>query len=555
MYINGKDIEIDENTAIATGKQKEPEANIFKSIEPLITAQQLGCVDKNINDSNKRVYDAWQNQIASIGLNNSLQQYTDYTFKRLPYQTCASYSTDAIIHKAIEVLTEEAFSHGGNFVFADEEAAEDFDINEFNKEFKNEGFFSVAKLAFYNALIFGGSFIYINTNDNDLSKQLYLDSQTLNKFINFKVLEPWQFAPAAVNTVNPIKDDYMEPSAWYVQGAGVIHTSRFIKVNPFPVSALYKPMFNYLGLSLVFFMKDYVAVADTIRQSLGDLFLRFATIIVKAPNHKISNVEGYDRIKHILETRNNLGAVVLAQDEEYVVDSMSLSGLPDIVQHAYELVTATSYVPTVKLLGIEPSGFNSTGEYSIKNFYDNIMAFQKNIITPYLISMAESYVALKKNKSIRFNFEWNALGQLDEREMMEVRSAKLDYLLRLKDADILTAEDVIATIQSDDMTLSNIDIDNLPEPEDDMYEDYGEGDDNDNNFDTNTNETDNKKDNDTKKYGNTEFNKNKKETDEINPEYLAQKISKIKDNAKREKAEAMLKKLKELDKIQKEMFK
>ena len=483
MYINGKDIEVNEGTAVVTGKSREAESDsAFRlATAPLVTTKQLGCMDKNINESSRRVYDAWQNQIASIGLNNSLQQYTEYTFKRLPYQTCAAYSTDAIIHKAIEVLTEEAFSHGGSFTFVDEEDTEDFDINEFNKEFENNNFFSVAKLAFSNALIFGGSFIYINTNDNDLEKQLYLDGQNINKFMGFKNLEPWQFAPAVVNTVNPIKDDYMQPSMWYVQGAGVIHSSRFIKVNPFPVSALYKPMFNYLGLSLVFFMKDYVAVADTIRQSLGDLFLRFATIIIKAPNHKISNIEGYDRIKHIIETRNNLGAVILSDDEEYVVDNMSLSGLSDIVQHAYELVTATSYVPTVKLLGIEPSGFNSTGEYSIKNFYDNITAFQRNIIGPYLVQMAEAYAALKKGKNIKFNFEWNQLGQLNEQEMMDVRNNKLDFLLKLKDADILSAEDVITTLQSDDMTLSNIDVDNLPDSEDDFDDENDENSEVDNN--------------------------------------------------------------------------
>lgn len=471
MYINGKNIDdINlENTAIATGKVSHHFNDI--SVPPLVTPEQLGCTNNTIINDSKKIYDSWHNQIASIGANNSLQQFTDYSFKRLSYQSCAAYATDAIIHKALEVITEECFSRGGIFKFADEEDTQDFDINKFNKEWLNNDFFSTARLAFYNSLVFGGSFIYINTNDSDLEKQLYFDGKNINKFINFKVLEPWQFAPAAVNTVNPLKDDYMTPSMWYVQGAGSVHESRFIKVNAFPVSDLYKPMFNYLGLSLVFFMKDYVAVADTIRQSLGDLFLRFATIIIKAPHHKISNEEGYARVKHILNTRNNLGAVILANDEEFVVDNMSISGLSEIVQHAYELVTATSYVPTVKLLGIEPSGFNSTGEYSIKNFYDNILAFQKNIITPYIIQMAEAYIALKKNRKIKLTFEWNNMGQLNEQEMQDVRSSKLDYLLRLKDADILSAEDVIEAIKADDMSLSNIDVDNLPDNEEEEYED------------------------------------------------------------------------------------
>lgn len=471
MYINGKNIEIGSKTAVATGKAKKIEAAAM-SVEPLVTTAQLGCNDAHINAQSQRVFDTWHNQIASIGRNNSLQQFTDYTLQRLPYQMCASLATDAIIHKAIEVISEETFGKGGSFVqwaSDDTEGLEDggVDITEFNAYFTRQDYLKIAREAFQKALIFGGSFIYIQTSDSDTSKQLYFDNAGNTRFSKFVVLEPWQLAPAQVNTSNPIGDDYMEPSLWYVQGAGVVHRSRLIKVIPFPVTSLYKPMFNYLGLSLIYFMKDYVAVADTVRQSLGDLFLRFATVVIKAPNHKISNQQGYDRIKHILETRNNLGAVVLSGDEEYVVDNMSLSGLSDIVQHAYELVTASSYVPTVKLLGIEPSGFASTGEYSLNNFYDTIMAFQRNIILPYLIRMGEVVNALHFGNNVSFNFVWKKLGQISERDSVDILTAKLDYLLRLKEADILSAEDVVRAIQADDMTLAAVDADNLPDEDSD----------------------------------------------------------------------------------------
>ena len=87
MYINGKDIEVNsETTAIATGKHRHSNKENSAVVTPLVTPEQLGCVDKNINESSRRVYDAWHNQVASIGMNNSIQQFTDYSFKRLSYQ-------------------------------------------------------------------------------------------------------------------------------------------------------------------------------------------------------------------------------------------------------------------------------------------------------------------------------------------------------------------------------------------------------------------------------------------------------------------------------------
>lgn len=457
-------------TAFANGKRKEnlQDFNI-NNITPLITLDALQCSDKALLKEEVKTFDAWKNHIASIGSNNSLQQFTKYTFNRLTYPECASLATDSMIHKALEVIVEECFNHGGNFVFADNDTEEklNFDLDAFNKDFKNNGFFDVARKAFLNGLIFGGAFIYINTTDTDLNKQLYKDNSSNNKFINFRNLEPWQFAPSQTNTYNPIKSDYMNPSSWYVMNAGQVHTSRFIKVIPFTISDLYKPMFNYLGLPLSFFMRDYVSVADSIRQSLGDLFLRFSTVVVKVPNHKVSNEEGYNRVKHIVATRNNLGAVVLAGDEDYIVDNFSLTGLYDIVQHAYELVTATSYVPTVKLLGIEPSGFNSTGEFSMKNFQDTISAFQRNIISPFLVEMAEVYASLKLNKKINLNFEWKPLGQISQVEEVELSNSKADFLIKLKDNDILSAEDVLTSLQNNDITLLNVDVDNLPDPDKD----------------------------------------------------------------------------------------
>ena len=48
-----------------------------------------------------RNFSSWQNYAASIGVNNSLQQYSHHILNRLSYQECANLATDSMISKAI----------------------------------------------------------------------------------------------------------------------------------------------------------------------------------------------------------------------------------------------------------------------------------------------------------------------------------------------------------------------------------------------------------------------------------------------------------------------
>ena len=62
-----------------------------------------------------RNFSSWQNYAASIGVNNSLQQYSHHILNRLSYQECANLATDSMISKAIDVIVREIFKSGGKW--------------------------------------------------------------------------------------------------------------------------------------------------------------------------------------------------------------------------------------------------------------------------------------------------------------------------------------------------------------------------------------------------------------------------------------------------------
>ena len=75
----------------------------LSQIAPIRTFDNMPAELSNIAYRN---FSSWQNYAASVGMNNSLQQYSSHILNRLSYQECANLATDSMISKAIDVIDE-----------------------------------------------------------------------------------------------------------------------------------------------------------------------------------------------------------------------------------------------------------------------------------------------------------------------------------------------------------------------------------------------------------------------------------------------------------------
>lgn len=408
-------------------------------------------------------YASWQNYAASVGMNNSLQQYSSHILNRLSYQECANLATDSMISKAIDVIVREIFKSGGKW-----EAAH-LDIENFEMVLNSLDFYNKIRLAVQRALEYGGAFIYINTDDTNLSLPLYLNEKTAstNKITGLTVIEPWQAAPVQVNTFNPLKNNYMQPDLWWVLGAGsTVHKTRLIPVVFYSVPDLIKPLYNYLGLPLSFYMKNYVSNADTVRQSISDLVLRFRTKIIKTTAQKIADPQTQARVKYMNATSNNLATLLLAKDEEWIETVTSLSGMDNLLSQMYELMTAsTRGIPVTKLLGLSPRGFNATGEYDENNFYDVIDGYASSVVIPAMEKVAEYILCFKAGVLDEPKYEFNPRKQIRPKEQAEINNLKADYISKLIMSGVVTGKDAIRAISEDNFKFDWIDIEDYKMPE------------------------------------------------------------------------------------------
>lgn len=432
----------------------------ISQIAPIRTFDNMPAELSNIAYRN---FSSWQNYAASVGVNNSLAQYSHHILNRLSYQECANLATDSMISKAIDVIVREIFKSGGKW-----EAAH-LDIENFEMVLNSLDFYNKIRLAVQRALEYGGAFIYINTDDTNLSLPLYINEKTAstNKITGLTVIEPWQAAPVQVNSFNPLKSNYMEPDLWWVLGASTaVHKTRLIPVVFYSVPDLIKPLYNYLGLPLSFYMKNYVSNADTVRQSISDLILRFRTKIIKTTAQKIADPQTQARVKYMNATSNNLATLLLAKDEEWIETVTSLSGMDNLLSQMYELMTAsTRGIPVTKLLGLSPRGFNATGEYDENNFYDVIDGYAKSVVIPVMEKVAEYILCFKAGILDEPKYEFNPRKQIKQKEQAEINNLKADYISKLIMSGVITGKDAIRAISEDNFKFDWIDIEDYKMPE------------------------------------------------------------------------------------------
>lgn len=391
-----------------------------------------------------RFLDGWSNSIANINANNSLSQYNEYLLNRLSYAECAFLASDSIINNAITKYSNEILRKGGNIIIN----CDDMDIKEslrqkLEKRLQELNFTSVLNEAIKTSLAFGGALIFIDINAKDLAEPLYDKAKIMsrNKIQGLRVIPPYLCGASEVETANPLNANFMKPKKWYIAGnSGVVDSSRVIPLVMFDAPSLIKPLFNFFGISLTQFMKNYVASADIARQSLSDMLLRFRSEIIKSDLIKINPTEAVSRAKAINKQKNNNALILLTKDEEYIQSITPLSGLDKLIAQLQENVAVSARLPSVKLLGLTPSGFNATGDFDLASYYDEIMSLQNSIIKPIVEQILNLLIKEAGWDDITANYEFHTLEKSSDLDKAQVKNLEIDFVTKAIGAGILTDE-------------------------------------------------------------------------------------------------------------------
>lgn len=429
------------------------DANLRKNI--------VSFLSKSIQD--KECLDSWVNEVASIKSNNSLSQYNKFLIKKLDYRECAMLSLDTLINKSIIALSYDIISHGYNIEI--EHSNKDYATDIKDRILKRINHFCLNEKIqdlVMSSFRFGGAFLYFDINQKfDIPISNTYECASINNLDSFKIIEPYSVTPSEVDNSNSLSKNYMNPSKWYVNGAGSIDNSRLLKLVLFEVPDVIKPLFNYLGISLTQLMVGYTQNAEIIRDALSELMLRFKTDYIKTNSENIASEEYLARIKYNNQTRNNFSTLLLSEDEDLQSLSTSIAGVDNIISQAYELVVASSGIPATRLLGISPRGFNATGESDLIHYYELISQYQSKI-KPILIECIKKilFFDLKIFDVENIDISFNPIGYKTEKEQVETYNLMADFFTKLTQNGILSESEALKCLQDNDFNLNQIKSEN-----------------------------------------------------------------------------------------------
>lgn len=330
--------------------------------------------------------------------------------------------------------------------------------------------------------LFGRGQIYIDTGAGDDPAELATrlvadkakvgkgDSNSKVKLKGFRVIEALWTYPGPWNGIDPLQADFYKPSQWWVQGK-IVHESRLLIFVSRPMPDLLKAAYMFGGLSLSQMAKPYVDNWLRTRQSVSDITHAYSTMILHTDMSSIlSGGDGGDLFKRLEIfnlTRDNRGVFAINKDSELFENIATPLGTLDKLQaQAQEQMCSVSQTPVVKLLGLTPSGLNTSTDGEIRSFYDMVAANQESLYRAPLKRVID-FIQLDEFGEIdpAIDFKFVPLWELDEAGEASVRKTETDTDIELIDAGVLSPEEVRAKIIADpNSPYAGLDPDDLPEP-------------------------------------------------------------------------------------------
>lgn len=339
---------------------------------------------------------------------------------------------------------------------------------------------------------YGSGHIFIEIEGADRNKPLILSPKTIKRksLLAVKTVEPIWVTPAMYNAVDPGAKDFYRPYLWFMMGYEV-HASRLLNIVTREVADLFKPAYNFSGISLSQLAEPYVNNWLRTRQSVADLINNFSILSLSTDMTAIlQGAQGAEvgllaRAALFTQTRSNKGLMLLDKDmEELNQLAVPLGGLHELQSQAQEHLCTVSGIPAVKLLGVSPAGFNATADGEIRAFYDKKSA-EQNRHWRKPIDLIIKLIMLSEFGEIdeSIGFDFNPLWQMDANEREQIKLTKAQTSQVYITDGVLSPMEVRETLARDpESDYNGLDIsddlgdpDSLSEQQENEQEPYEEG--------------------------------------------------------------------------------
>jgi uncharacterized protein len=267
-------------------------------------------------------------------------------------------------------------------------------------------------------------------------------------------VDPYWITPQLSNQAagDPFSEEFYEPTWWRINGI-LVHKSHMVIFRTEELADILKPTYIYGSVSIPQKIYERVYAAERTANEGPMLALSKRTDVVNADmTQAVANQGTFEqRMQLWAYNRDNYGIKTLGLEESMQQFDTSLADLDAVIMTQYQLVAAIANVPATKLLGTQPKGFNTTGEFEEANYHEELESIQTHDLTPMLERHHQLLIKseIQPNKPFEVTINWNALDALTKREQAELNKFKAETGQILMTTGAIDGQDERARIITD----------------------------------------------------------------------------------------------------------
>lgn len=203
------------------------------------------------------------------------------------------------------------------------------------------------------------------------------------------------------------------------------------------------------GRSLLEPLYDILTVFDTAIWSVGQMLHDFTFKVYKSKDIENLNSQDKQQLSMIMDFMFRTEALaMIAEDEDLTKQSTSVSGIKDLLDFVWDLLSGSARMPKSVIKGQE-AGAIAGAQYDVMNYYARIVADQENEMKPHLERLIRMLLMAEKElggridpESIEWEIAFNPLWNVDAKTDAEIRKivAETDQIYLLN--GILTTDEV-----------------------------------------------------------------------------------------------------------------
>lgn len=367
---------------------------------------------------------------------NMVLWYASQTF--IGYQLCAMFSQHWLISKCCSMPAEDAVRNGYEVIVNDgteidpeilsavKEADLLYKLNENLIQFISMGRIFGIRVAM---------FVVESDDDQYYYKPFNPDGISPGSYRGISQIDPYWVTPQldTQSAGNPAAINFYEPTWWNING-NLVHHTHLVIFRTQEVPDILKPVYLYGGVPVPQKIYERVYAAERTANEAPMLAMTKRLDVLKTDSAQaLANQGDFEkRLQQWVYNRDNYGIKTIDhQYEDMLQFDTSLADLDAVIMTQYQIVAAQAEIPATRLLGTQPKGFNSTGEYEEASYHESLRSTQNTHLTKmvkqhHICVMRSLIVPRFGGDAIDLNIRWNPLDEMTAEEQANMNKLKAE---------------------------------------------------------------------------------------------------------------------------------